>query len=192
MGKKRRRNEIEDDFINERDEEKERSPFQELLGMLLYIGVVLVITFLIITFVGQRTHVSGDSMKNTLHHGDQLIVDKITYRFKEPVRYDIIVFPYQYEEDTFYIKRIIGLPGETVQIVNGEIYINGEILRETYGREVIRDPGMAAEPVQLGEDEYFVLGDNRNFSSDSRDTDVGNVKRRDIIGRIWLKVWPPG
>ncbi|MCI8862128.1 MAG: signal peptidase I [Lachnospiraceae bacterium] len=190
MGKKRRRNEIEDDFINERDEEKERSPFQELLGMLLYIGVVLVITFLIITFVGQRTHVSGDSMKNTLHHGDQLIVDKITYRFKEPVRYDIIVFPYQYEEDTFYIKRIIGLPGETVQIVNGEIYINGEILRETYGREVIRDPGMAAEPVQLGEDEYFVLGDNRNASSDSREPSVGVIHRNDIVGRAWIRIWP--
>ncbi len=188
MGKKRRRNEIEDDFINERDEEKERSPFQELLGML--IGVVLVITFLIITFVGQRTHVSGDSMKNTLHHGDQLIVDKITYRFKEPVRYDIIVFPYQYEEDTFYIKRIIGLPGETVQIVNGEIYINGEILRETYGREVIRDPGMAAEPVQLGEDEYFVLGDNRNASSDSREPSVGVIHRNDIVGRAWIRIWP--
>ncbi len=190
MGKKRRRNEIEDDFISERDEEKERSPFQELLGMLLYIGVVLVITFLIITFVGQRTHVSGDSMKNTLHHGDQLIVDKITYRFKEPVRYDIIVFPYQYEEDTFYIKRIIGLPGETVQIVNGEIYINGEILRETYGREVIRDPGMAAEPVQLGEDEYFVLGDNRNASSDSREPSVGVIHRNDIVGRAWIRIWP--
>ena len=190
MGKKRRRNEIEDDFINERDEEKERSPFQELLGMLLYIGVVLVITFLIITFVGQRTHVSGDSMKNTLHHGDQLIEDKITYRFKEPVRYDIIVFPYQYEEDTFYIKRIIGLPGETVQIVNGEIYINGEILRETYGREVIRDPGMAAEPVQLGEDEYFVLGDNRNASSDSREPSVGVIHRNDIVGRAWIRIWP--
>lgn len=158
--------------------------------MLLYIGVVLVITFLIITFVGQRTHVSGDSMKNTLHHGDQLIVDKITYRFKEPVRYDIIVFPYQYEEDTFYIKRIIGLPGETVQIVNGEIYINGEILRETYGREVIRDPGMAAEPVQLGEDEYFVLGDNRNASSDSREPSVGVIHRNDIVGRAWIRIWP--
>ena len=129
-------------------------------------------------------------MKNTLHHGDQLIVDKITYRFKEPVRYDIIVFPYQYEEDTFYIKRIIGLPGETVQIVNGEIYINGEILRETYGREVIRDPGMAAEPVQLGEDEYFVLGDNRNASSDSREPSVGVIHRNDIVGRAWIRIWP--
>lgn len=191
MGRKRGNGkEVEDDFIDERDEEKEKSPLRELLGMLLYIGVVLVITFLIITFVGQRTHVSGDSMKNTLHHGDQLIVDKITYRFKDPVRYDIIVFPYQYEENTFYIKRIIGLPGETVQIVDGEIYINGEVLRETYGREVIQDPGMAAEPIKLGEDEYFVLGDNRNASSDSREPSVGVIRKKDIVGRAWIRIWP--
>lgn len=186
----RRRGREEDDFIGERDEEREKSPFQELLGMLLYIGVVLVITFLIITFVGQRTHVSGDSMKNTLYHGDQLIVDKITYRFKDPVRYDIIVFPYQYEEDTFYIKRIIGMPGETVQIVDGEILVNGEILRESYGREVIRDPGTAAEPITLGKDEYFVLGDNRNASSDSREPSVGVIHQKDIVGRAWIRIWP--
>lgn len=190
MGRKRGNGKEVEDFIDERDEEKEKSPLRELLGMLLYIGVVLVITFLIITFVGQRTHVSGDSMKNTLYHGDQLIVDKITYRFKDPVRYDIIVFPYQYEENTFYIKRIIGLPGETVQIADGEIYINGEVLRETYGREVIQDPGMAAEPIKLGEDEYFVLGDNRNASSDSREPSVGVIHKNDIVGRAWIRIWP--
>ena len=155
MGRKGK--EIEDVFIGEGDEEREKSPFQERLGMVLSIGVVLVITFLIITFVGQRTHVSGDSMKNTLNHGDQLIVDKLTYRFQDPVRYDIIVFPYQYEENTFYIKRIIGLPGETVQIADGEIFINGEVLMESYGREVIQDPGTAAEPIRLGEDEYSLF-----------------------------------
>ena len=117
-------------------------------------------------------------------------MDKITYRFKDPVRYDIIVFPYQYEENTFYIKRIIGLPGETVQIAEGEIYINGEVLRETYGREVIQDPGMAAEPITLGEDEYFVLGDNRNASSDSREPSVGVIHRDDIVGRAWIRIWP--
>ena len=180
----------EDDFIGEGDQEKEKSPLRELVGMILYIGVVLVITFLIITFVGQRTHVSGESMKNTLDHGDQLIVDKITYRFQKPLRYDIIVFPYKYEENTYYIKRIIGLPGETVQIADGEIYINGEVLRETYGPEVIRDPGTAAEPVTLKEDEYFVLGDNRNASSDSREPSVGVIHREDIVGRAWIRIWP--
>ena len=191
MGRIRRRGkEVEEDFISEGDVERDKSSLRELLEMILYIGVVLVITFLIITFVGQRTHVSGDSMKNTLSHGDQLIVDKITYRFRDPVRYDIIVFPYQYEENTFYIKRIIGLPGETVQIADGEIFINGEVLMESYGREVIQDPGTAAEPIRLGEDEYFVLGDNRNASSDSREPSVGVIHRNDIVGRAWIRIWP--
>ena len=106
------------------------------------------------------------------------------------MRYDIIVFPYQYEENTFYIKRIIGLPGETVQIADGEIFINGEVLMESYGREVIQDPGTAAEPIRLGEDEYFVLGDNRNASSDSREPSVGVIHRNDIVGRAWIRIWP--
>ena len=172
------------------EDEGKVSPLKELLSMLIYIGVVLGVTFLIITFVGQRTHVSGESMKNTLDHGDQLIVDKITYRFRDPERFDIIVFPVHYKENTYYIKRIIGLPGETVQIADGTIYINGQVLEESYGREVMQDPGIAAEPITLGEDEYFVLGDNRNQSSDSRDPSVGLIHRDEIIGRAWLRIWP--
>ena len=118
-------------------------------------------------------------------------VDKITYRFSEPKRFDIIVFPFQYDTDTYYIKRIIGMPGETVQIdYDGNIYINGSLLEESYGREVIQNPGRAAEPITLGEDEYFVMGDNRNNSSDSRDPSVGNIHRKDIIGRAWVRIWP--
>jgi signal peptidase I len=173
-----------------KSEEESGSVMRELLGTLVYIGIVLGITFLIITYVGQRTHVSGESMKNTLNNGDQLIVDKITYRFRDPKRFDIIVFPFQYKENTFYIKRIIGLPGETVQIIDGDIYINGEVLEESYGREVIRDPGTAADPIVLGDDEYFVLGDNRNESSDSRDPSVGVIHRKDIVGRAWVRIWP--
>ena len=172
------------------EEEGKISPLKELLSMLIYIGVVLGVTFLIITFVGQRTHVSGESMENTLDNGDQLIVDKITYRFQDPERFDIIVFPFHYKENTYYMKRILGLPGETVQIADGTIYINGEVLEESYGREVMQDPGIAAEPITLGEDEYFVLGDNRNQSSDSRDPSVGLIHRDEIIGRAWLRIWP--
>ncbi len=177
---------------NREDIETEEKPnvMRELLGMLVYVGIVLAITFLIITFVGQRTHVSGESMENTLDDGDQLIVDKLTYRFHDPERFDIIVFPFHYKDNTYYIKRIIGLPGETVQIVDGEIYINGEVLEESYGREVMQDAGLAAEPLTLGDDEYFVLGDNRNYSSDSRDPSVALIHRKEIIGRAWLRIWP--
>ena len=171
-------------------EEKGRGLVREILSFLLYVAVVVGVTFLIIHFVGQRTYVSGSSMENTLSDGDNLIVDKLTYRFSDPKRYDIIVFPYQYEDNTYFIKRIIGLPGETVQIVDGTIYINGEVLGESYGREVMKNSGMAADPITLGDDEYFVLGDNRNDSTDSRDPSVGKIKRNQIIGRAWVRIWP--
>lgn len=166
---------------------------KEILSTGVYLLIVLGVTFLLITYVGQRTEVNGESMENTLQNADNLIVDKITYRFEDPKRYDIIVFPFKYKEDTYYIKRIIGLPGETVQIdANGVIYIDGEVLFESYGREVIRPDtvGIAINPITLADDEYFVLGDNRNDSSDSRTELVGNIKRSDIIGRAWLRIWP--
>lgn len=164
---------------------------KEILSTSLYLLVVLGLTYLMIHFVGQRTQVDGRSMETTLDDKDNLIVDKLTYRFTEPKRFDIVVFPFQYAKNTYYIKRIIGLPGETVYIDEaGNIYIDGEILEEDYGKEVIEDAGRAYEPITLGKNEYFVMGDNRNNSSDSRDPVVGNVSRDDIVGRAWLRIWP--
>lgn len=163
---------------------------KEILSWVFYIAFVLVLTWVIITFVGQRTRVDGRSMMNTLHDGDNLIVEKLSYRFSDPKRFDIIVFPPTGKKE-YYIKRIIGLPGETVQIdENGNIYINGELLEENYGAETIQNPGRAVKPITLGDDEYFVMGDNRNNSKDSRSEEVGNVKRSQIIGRAWLRIWP--
>ncbi|WMC92665.1 signal peptidase I [Kineothrix sp. MB12-C1] len=164
---------------------------REILSTSLYLLVVLCLTYVVIHFVGQRTQVVGSSMEYTLSDMDNLIVDKITYRFNDPKRFDIVVFPFQYAKDTFYIKRIIGMPGETIYIDdNGVIYINGEVFDETYGNEVIQDAGRAYEPITLGDNEYFVMGDNRNNSSDSRDPAVGNVSRDKIIGRAWIRIWP--
>lgn len=175
----------------ERDRELE-SPgfFRELLSWIIYIVVIVAVTFLIVTYVGHRTRVQGQSMEPTLHNDDNLLIDKISYRFRDPKRYEIIVFPYKYEEDTYYIKRIIGLPGETVQIVDGEVYINDAPLGETYGKEEMVDGGIAETKIKLDEDEYFVLGDNRNNSSDSRDPSVGVLSREDILGRAWVRIWP--
>ena len=140
-------------------EDAEESILRELGGWIVYILLIIGLTYFIITFVGQRTRVSGSS-----------IVDKISYRFRDPKRYDIIVFPYKYEENTYYIKRIIGMPGETVQIKDGYVYIDGErLLSDIYGNELIKDPQTAADPITLKENEYFVMGDNRNHSMDSRD-----------------------
>ena len=166
---------------------------KELLSTGLYLLCVLVVSWLLVHFVIQRTEVSQSSMESTLSNGDQLFVDKLSYRFREPERFDIIVFPLRGTADTYYINRIIGLPGETVQIdQDGSIYIDGERLEESYGREMI-DPqhlGRAAEPIQLGEDEYFVMGDNRNNSTDSRSTSVGNIHRNELIGKAWVRIWP--
>lgn len=164
---------------------------KDILSTSIYFLIVLILTFLVVTYVGQRTMVIGSSMEPMLSDGDNLIVDKLSYRFNEPQRFDIIVFPFRYAEKTYYIKRIIGLPGETVFIdENGTIFINGEELQDSYGKEIIKDPGRAYEPITLGEDEYFVLGDNRNNSSDSRDPVVGNIHRDEFIGKAWMRIWP--
>ncbi len=166
---------------------------REVLSTSLFILLVLALSFLIIKFVGQRTLVIGDSMNPTLYDGDNLIMDKISYRVHEPDRYDIVVFPPRNEPSgENFIKRVIGLPGETVRIdKEGNIYINGDILTDdTYGMEVIKEPGLAEKDVYLGFDEYFVLGDNRNNSKDSRFASVGKVKRSEIIGKAWIRIWP--
>jgi signal peptidase I len=174
---------------NSEAEYNERHPF---LNALLHIGicvfVALILAFLITKFVAHHTSVEGSSMETTLTNNDQLIVENISYYLHDPERFDVIVFPYN--DEVNYIKRIIGLPGETVQIRNGCIYINGELLDESYGRETIEDPGIAAEEIQLGDDEYFVLGDNRNASIDSRKEEVGLIKRSDIKGKAWLRFYP--
>ena len=164
---------------------------KEILSTSLYLLFVLCAVYLVIHFVGQRTQVQGSSMEPKLSSEDNLIVDKISYRFHDPERYDIVVFPFRYEENTFYIKRVIGLPGETIRIDEmGNILIDGEILEESYGKEVIQNPGRAYEDIVLADDEYFLMGDNRNNSTDSRDPSVGNVRRDEIIGREWLRIRP--
>lgn len=172
-------------------EEKKSGALREILSMIGWILFIFCLVFLVTTYVGQRTRVEGHSMEPALSDGDNLIVDKISYRFRDPERFDIIIFPYQWEPNTYYIKRIIGLPGETIQIDDeGNIYIDGEVLQEHYGLERIKNPGSAREPITLGEDEYFVLGDNRNNSEDSRFTQVGVIHRDDIVGRAWLRIYP--
>ncbi len=174
----------------ERDTE-EVSILRELLGWVLYFLVIIGLTYLILTYLGQRTGVEGSSMETTLSDGDQLLIDKLSYHIGEPERFDIVVFPYQHKKKTYYIKRIIGMPGETVQVIDGYVYINGELLEsDVYGAELMNDPMTAASPITLGEDEYFVLGDNRNHSSDSRDPSVGLIKRENLIGKAWIRLYP--
>lgn len=173
-----------------KEQKKRKSIFREVLSWILYLVIVCGAVYVIVHYVGERTEVRGESMYPALNDGDNLIVDKISYRFSDPKRFDVVVFPFQYQEDTFYIKRIIGLPGETVQIYEGDIYINGKILNESYGNAKIENGGLASKAITLGEDEYFVLGDNRNNSADSREPSVGNISKSDIIGKAWMRIWP--
>lgn len=170
---------------------KKNRLLKEILSTSIYILAVLLFTIFMVKYVCQRTEIVGSSMEDTLYDKDNIIVEKVSYRFNAPQRFDIIVFPYQYDKNTHYVKRIIGLPGEKVYIDSmGNIFINDILLYEKYGKEIIEDPGVAANPITLGPDEYFVLGDNRNNSKDSRFSDVGAVKRDDIIGKAWLLIWP--
>ena len=173
------------------EKRQEKDPVREVLSTILYLALVILAAYLIVTFVGQRTEVNGSSMENTLDNGDNLIVDKIFYRLGSPKRFDVVVFPYPQNPSTYFIKRVIGLPGETVQIdSSGKIYINGQVLEENFGREVISNPGLAQEPIKLGEDQYFVLGDNRNNSMDSRDSRVGLISGKSMVGKAFLRIWP--
>ena len=174
--------------------EKEVNIVKDLIFLCIYIIIVIGICWAVLTFVGQRTEVSGESMSNTLHSGDTLWIDKLEYEFGSPKRFDVVVFPYGDDDETFFIKRIIGLPGETVYIdEDGVIYINDEPLEgDVYGREAIASDkrGVAAEEITLGDDEYFVLGDNRKNSEDSRSADIGKVKRSYIYGKAWFVASP--
>lgn len=175
---------------DKKPEKIEQNKAKEVAGLVIYCLIVIAAMFLIIKYVGQRTVVMGHSMEPTLQDSDNLITDKITYRFRDPKRFDIIVFPFKDNRATLLIKRIVGMPGETVQVIDGNVYVNGYALEDNYGNAVMTDPGLAADPVLLKEDEYFVLGDNRNNSTDSRFESVGNIHRSEIIGRAWLRVWP--
>lgn len=173
-------------------DEEEFSLKDEIVDVITYIGIAFFLVAILIQFVVQRDVVDGESMMNTLRDEDNILVDKLTYQFSDPQRFDIVLFPYgEGDEELCFIKRVIGLPGETVQISrSGDIFIDGEYLEEYYGFEDIQQDKryLAADGYTLQEDEYFVMGDNRNNSYDSRQ--IGGIKREDIIGRAVFRIYP--
>lgn len=187
--------------------EKKYHVHEIILKWIVDITMVVCLSFILATYMLGKTTVVGHSMEPTLENDDSLLVDKVSYCFGQPKRYDVIVFePTIANVSKYYVKRIVGLPGETVQIVDGIVYIDGEPLEDDViyalagededgnpiEPEKIYNAGLASEPVTLGYDEYFVLGDNRNNSEDSRFSNVGNVKYSAIIGRIWAVSSPFG
>lgn len=157
----------------------------------LQILIVCIFAFVFVWYFGQRTSNIGDSMNPVLKNGDVVLVNGIVYDASSPKRGDIIVFkPNGNENLHSYIKRIVGLPGETVQIKDGAVYINGKKLKEDYETTSLEETGLAAEEITLGGNEFFVLGDNRESSEDSRMADIGNVKRSEIEGKAWFIMTP--
>ena len=179
--------------VDEENVEK-KSLIQEIVEYIVWLAAVVVAVQFITRFIGVFSIVDGESMEPTLYHNEYLWVDILDYKISDPERFDIVIFPVEHNGETkHFVKRIIALPGETIYIdKDGSIVIDGEVLADPYGKEVIDEYNRyrAAEPITLGEDEYFVLGDNRNHSSDSRVEIVGNVHGEDIIGRVAVCLWP--
>lgn len=177
--------------VPEEKPKKKHSTISYVFEFVIYVALILICIFWVPEHVIQRTVVNGESMENTLYTGESLLVEKVSYHFHDPERYDIIVFyPKGKEEDEYYVKRIYGLPGETIQIIDDQIYVNNEVIEDEYAKNEMDDPGIAQDPITLGEDEYFVLGDNRKVSLDSRDSDLGPIHKKNIAGHVILRIWP--
>ncbi len=168
-----------------------RSRVISVLFWAFRIAVVCLFAFVAVWFFGRQVSMTGDSMKPVLNNGDVVLVNRFSYTFGSPKRGDLIVFkPKGNENNHDYIKRVVALPGETVELVEGGIYIDGEKLDESYETTPLTDVGIITDKITLEEDEYFVLGDDRQNSEDSRDMEVGNVKRSEIFGKAWFVLSP--
>lgn len=177
-----------------RSHEKKKINFgivREVLTWAIEIAIVLVLAFVLVYFVGLRTSVIGRSMEPTLCGTDEILVDRFVYKLTDPRKDDIIVFlPNGNEKSHYYVKRVIGVPGDTVKIVDGRILVNGEEYKGDLEYEAVTDPGIAEEEITLGTDEFFVLGDNLDSSEDSRYPNIGNISKSYIIGKVWAIVKP--
>lgn len=158
----------------------------------LVFTAILIATVLVLS-IGMRTSVIGVSMEPGLYNGQEILINHLIYKLVSPKRGDVIVFlPNGNQNTHYYVKRVVGLPGETVQIQNEALYINGVLAEEDGSYDKIADAGIAENEITLGSDEYFVLGDNRNSSEDSRSGNIGPVKRENITGKAWFHMASSG
>ncbi len=170
------------------DEKKfDREHLKNIAELAVSTVIIIFIACVIMFFFGMKTAVIGDSMEPTLYNGQSILIDRFIYIISSPRRNDVIVFmPNGNKNSHYYVKRVIGLPGETVLIKNGVIYVNGAVLDVNDRYDTIADPGIASDTVKLGKNEYFVLGDKRNSSEDSRSGNIGAVSKDMITGKAWF------
>lgn len=166
---------------------------REVFIWMVEILITLMAAFSFVYFIGLRTSVVGQSMAGTLNGGDEILVNRFIYKVTNPKPNDIIVFlPNGNEKSHYYVKRVVAVPGDTVLIQDGVLYVNGTQYDEEIDVASMEDAGMASEELTLGADEFFVLGDNRNNSEDSRYANIGNIRKEYIIGKAWFRVAPWG
>ena len=163
---------------------------KEILSWIIITCLAIMLAFIIVYLYGTRVGNVGDSMEPTIANGQGLLVDRTAYKVLRPKKNDIIVFlPNGNTNSHFYVKRVVAVSGERVQIMDGELYINGKLQEDEEGLyDKMEDGGIAVSEIKLGKGEYFVLGDNRNGSEDSRDPDIGIVKDNMIVGKAWYKL----
>ncbi|MCR5691989.1 MAG: signal peptidase I [Eubacterium sp.] len=176
-------------------EKRSRIIKESLIFLAMALGVIL-LAWLIVTFCLQKVSVVGSTMESTLYNGEDVIVNKTSYLLFSPKRESIIAFYPETEEgqevseSSILIRRIVGLPGETIQVKEGRVYVNGQALEEKYNYEAMQAVGVAGDEIKLGEDEYFVLCDNRTDLDDSRSGSFTKVKKDNIVGKVLLRVSP--
>jgi signal peptidase I, bacterial type len=172
------------EFYNRED----TSPVRVFMSWVVDVTVVLAFAWFVLHSFGVQIVIAGQSMTPLLNSEDVVLMNKLIYDFKKPERLDVVVF--EREDKKSNVKRVIGLPGEVVQIQGGYVYIDGERLEAADELERVSLAGLAENPIELAEDEYFLLGDNRDSSEDSRFVNVGNVKRQQILGKVWFRIHP--
>lgn len=162
---------------------------KQILDIIISTIITVFIAFVITFIFGSRTSIIGDSMEPGLESSSQVLINKFVYMVTKPQKGDVIVFlPNGNTNTHYYIKRVVAIPGQTVKISEGRLYVNGLATEAESDYDYIIDPGMAESDILLGQDEYFVLGDNRNSSEDSRSGNIGPVNKNNIIGKAWLKL----
>lgn len=161
---------------------------REIFVTFFYCFAAILVAFVIVFSVGMKISMIGVSMEPALYNGQEVLVNRFVFKIVSPHRGDVVAFlPNGNPNAHYYVKRVIGLPGERIQIIGGYVYINGNLLVEDEAYDKIADAGIADTEILLGSDEYFVLGDNRNFSEDSRSGNIGPVSKETIAGRVWFK-----